>query len=187
MDNLPGKLWEERWRLGAWVGPALILVLFAHRAVLPLAKKLGESRFQLATMRENIYEPAWLDSTQAGLRKEVALLEDFHDGRKASLNRDASVQGAVDRIRALAQKSGIEVVKTTPTLVKQDSLKVLKVKIEGFTPYSGLTAFFDSLQTGHPDLYLEEMLVRKGGERSQGRMESHLLLYVYGEKSGGDL
>lgn len=186
MEDGLARLWEERWRIGAWVAPALVVIFFLHRVFLPLAVRLGDSRFQLAVMRENVYEPAWLDSTQATLRKEVALLEGFHASRRAALNRDGSVQVTVDRVRALAQKSGIEVVKTTPALGREDSLRVLKVKIEGLAAYPSLMGFLDSLQVRHPDLYLEEMLVRRGGDRAPGKLESHLIVHVYGGGRGTD-
>lgn len=185
MESLPSLLWEQRWRLAAWLVPALVITAFAHYAVLPLAARLGESRAQLASMRENRYEPAWLDSTQAGLRGEVDALRAFHASRQAALNRDASVQATLDRIRALAQKSGFEVVKTTPALGKLDSLRVMKIRIDGFTGYPGLMALFDTLRTAHPDLYVEEMLVRRGGERARGRLEGHLLIHAYGQRAGG--
>jgi hypothetical protein len=185
MENGLGKLWEDRWRIAAWVGPALLAVFFAQQAVLPLAARLEESRLQLASMRENIYEPVWLDSTQSSLRKEVGVLEAFHGSRRSALNGDGSVQVTVDRVRALAQRCGIEVVKTTPALARQDSLRVLKVKIEGLAPYASLMGFFDSLETRHPDLYLEEMLVRRG-DRSAGKLESHLVVHVYGGTRGGE-
>lgn len=172
-------LWEDRWRIGAWILPALMAVVFAHQVALPLTARLSDTNANLETLRENTYEPAWLDSTRAVLVRDVESLRVFRASREASLNRDSSVQATVDRIRGLAQNAGIEVVKTTPVLAKADSLRLLKVRIEGFSRYAGLRAFFDILKTGHPDLYLEEMLVRQGGERARGRLEGHLTVHVY--------
>jgi len=184
MEGWFRALWKERWRLALWTVPALIMVLFAHRLALPLAGKLANSRAQLAGMRENIYETAWLDSTQGALRRKTELLSAFHASRRSALNREAGIQATLDRIRGLAQKCGIEVVKTTTMLGREDSLGVLKVRVEGFSHYPGLISFFDTLKAGHPDLYLEEMLIRRGGERSQGRLENLLVLHVYGEREG---
>lgn len=180
MENAPAsKLWEDRWRIGTWILPAFIAVCFAHQAVLPLAAKLRDTNEKLESLRENTYEPSWLDSTRRVLALDVETLRGFRASREASLNREASVQVTVDRIRGLAQSAGIEVIKTTPVLAKSDSLKMIKVRIEGFCRYPGLLAFFDVLKTGHPDLYLEEMLVRQGGERAGGRLEGRLSVHVY--------
>jgi hypothetical protein len=90
----------------------------------------------------------------------------------------------VDRIRGLAQKSGIEVIKTTPTVGRADSLGLLKVRLEGFARHKGLLDFFVELRDSHPDLYLDEMLIRQGGERSGGRLESVLVLHSYAARHG---
>lgn len=172
---------RERWRLASWIGAASLAVLFAHQGILPLAERLSEARSELALLKENTYEASWLDSTQAALREEVELLKAFHASRRASLSSDSSVQSAVDRIRALAQASGIEVIKTTPVLAHADSLGVLKVKVEGYSRYPGLMDFFSVLRRGHPDLFLDGMLIRQGGERAGGRLETLLVLKTYSE------
>lgn len=170
---------RDRWRLAAWIGPAALLVVFAHQALLPLATRLAEARARLAILRENTYEASWLDSTHAALKAETDLLAAFQASRQAALASDSSVQAAVDRIRALAQGSGIDVIKTTPAIARADSLGVLKVRLEGFMGYAGLQRFFASLRRGHPDLYVEEMLIRQGGERSGGRLEGVLVVHSY--------
>lgn len=180
MDSGPMSAFRrDRWRLAAWAGPAALLVVFAHQALLPLAERLAESRSKLAALRENTYEASWLDSTHAALKAETDLLAAFQASRKAALSSDSSVQAAVDRIRALAQGSGIEVIKTTPALARADSLGVLKVRLEGFARFPGLQRFFATLRRGHPDLYVEEMLIRQGGERSGGRLEGVLVVHTY--------
>ncbi len=179
--SLAALLWRDRWTAAAWVGPALLAAVFAHQVLLPLAARHTETQAALATLRENTYEAGWLDSTQAALTEETALLKAFHDSRRASLSRDSSVQSATDRIRALAQGSGIEVIKTTPVLARSDSLGVLKVKVEGYSRFADLQAFFKVLRKGHPDLFLEEMQIRQGGERSGNRLETSLVLHTYAE------
>ncbi len=183
-EGLLGKLWEERWRLATFLVPAILIVLFANRAVRPLAAKLKEVSTQLDVMRENTYEASWLDSTQAALKGEVGLLGTFKTQREAALTTDGSIQTTVDRIRTLAQKAGIEVTKTTPILSRAEPLRLLKVRMEGFTRYPGLLQFFDILKASHPDLFLEEMSIRLGGERADGKLESHLILNVYDRKKG---
>jgi hypothetical protein len=183
--GLASRIGQDRWRIAAWVVPALLLVAFAHQAVLPLAARLRDAREQLRVLRENTYEPAWLDSTKGALRGDVEALAAFQASRESALNRDSSVQATIDRIRGLAQKSGIEVIKTTPILAKADSLSLLKVRIEGFSRYSGLLGFFATLKTGHPDLFPEEMLIRQGGERANGRLEGHMVLHVYDRRNHG--
>ncbi len=185
MENgLPARLWEDRWRIGAWILPAALLAVFANQALLPLAGRLREVRAQVATLRENRYEPAWLDSTRAALEKDVAALSAFKRQREDALNRDSSVQATVDRIRGLAQASGIEVVKTTPVLGKADSLRLLKVRIEGFCRYASLMDFFGDLKRGHEDIFPEEMVIRQGGDRSNGRLEANLVLHVFDRRRG---
>jgi hypothetical protein len=185
MENgIAARLWEDRFRIAAWVFPALLLTVFAHQALLPLATKLRDARGQLAMLRENTYEPAWLDSTRSALRQDVAALTDFQVSREGALNRDASVQSTIDRIRRLAQASGFEVVKTTPSLAKADSLRLLKIRIEGFSHYPGLLDLFTRLHREHPDLYPEEMMIRQGGERAAGRLEGHLVLHAYDRRKG---
>jgi hypothetical protein len=149
-----------------------------------MAARQQEAAKRLSLLRENIYEEAWLDSTQAALRSDVDQLREFHRSRRAALARDSSVQSAIDRIRGLAQKSGIEVIKTTPTLGRADSLGLLKVRLEGFARHKGLLDFFVELRASHPDLYLEEMLIRQGGDRSGGRLESVLVLHSYAAQQG---
>lgn len=183
-NNLSARLWEDRFRIVAWVLPALLLVLFAHQALLPLATRLRDVRSQLAQLRENTYEPAWLDSTHAALQKDVAALTAFQGSRESALNRDANVQATIDRIRRLAQSSGFEVVKTTPVVAKADSLRLLKVRIEGFAHYPGLLDFFIRLKKDHPDLFPEEMLIRLGGDRADGRLEGHLVLNIFDRRKG---
>lgn len=182
---LENRVGSERWRLASWAGSALLAVLFAHQAVLPMARRLADARAELTVLKENTYEAAWLDSTQSDLRAETALLREFHASRRAALAPDSSVQYSVDRIRALAQKSGIEVIKTTPALAKADSLSLLKVKVEGYARFQGLMEFFAALRAGYPDLFLEEMLIRQGGERSGGRLEASLVLHGYSTERGG--
>ena len=161
-----------------------VVVVFAHQVILPMATRLRDARSQLAVLRENTYETAWLDSTRAALQGEVEALTAFRASREGALNRDANVQATVDRIRGLAQKSGFEVIKTTPILAKSDSLRLLKVRIEGYSRYPGLLDFFTTLKREHGDLFPEEMLVRQGGERSGGRLEGHLTLHVYDRRKG---
>ncbi|MDB5049721.1 MAG: hypothetical protein JWO30_2792 [Fibrobacteres bacterium] len=180
MENgLPARIWEDRWRILAWVLPAFLLVAFADQVALPLAVRLRDVHSQLATLRENTYVPAWLDSTREALAKDVDALEAFKASREGALNRDSSIQATVDRIRRLAQSSGMEVIKTTPILGKADSLRLLKVRIEGLTRYPGLVELFKVLRRSHPDLFPEEMLVRQGGERADGRLEGQLVIHVY--------
>ena len=178
------RMWEDRWRIAACLVPAFLIVFFANRAVLPLAAKLRDVSSQLELMRENTYESTWLDSTQTALKGEVDLLRGFKNQREQALTTDGSIQITVDRIRGLAQKSGIEVTKTTPILSRAEPLRLLKVRMEGYTHYSGLLQFFDNLKSGHPNLFLEEMTVRLGGERADGKLESHLILNVYDRKNG---
>lgn len=178
-NGLAARLWEDRWRILAWVMPALLLAAVADRALLPLAANLRDARAQLAMLRENRYEPAWLDSTRSALESDVELLKAFKSAREGALNRDGSVQATVDRVRGLAQASGIEVIKTTPIVGKADSLGLLKVRIEGFARYGGLLDFFGSVGKSNPDLFPEEMTIRQGGERSGGRLEAVLVIHVY--------
>lgn len=182
--GIAGVIWRERWRLGAWVVPALLAVVFAHQVLLPLAGRLGEAKVGLSALKENTYESSWLDSTQAALQEETLLLKAFHASRRAALASDSSVQAAVDRIRALAQGSGIEVIKTTPIISRVDSLTLLKVRIEGYARYSGLIGLFADLGRNHPDLFLDEMLIRQGGDRAGGRLETLLELHAYSEGAG---
>jgi hypothetical protein len=178
------RVWEDRFRIAAWVMPAVLVVVFAHQLLLPMAARLRDSRSQLVALRENTYEPAWLDSTRSSLKADVEALTAFRASRESALNGSASVQATVDRIRGLAQKSGFEVVKTTPVLAKSDSLRLLKVRIEGFSRYPGLLDFFATLKREHADLFPEELLIRQGGERSGGRLEGHLVLHVYDRRKG---
>lgn len=173
------RLWEDRWRILAWILPAALIAVFADRAVLPMAGRLRDAHAQLAMLRENTYEAAWLDSTRDALSSEVRALREFRDSREGALNRDSSTQATVDRIRRLAQASGMEVVKTTPILAREDSLRLLKVKIEGYSHYPGLLALFRDLREGHPDLFPEEMILRQGGDRSSGRLEGQLVIHAY--------
>lgn len=176
---------DERWRLAAWLGPVVLAVVFAHQVLLPLAARHAEARARLADLKENTYEAAWLDSTQAALRADVEDLKAFQASRRAALAADSSVQAAVDRIRGLAQASGIEVIKTTPAVARADSLGLLKVRLEGYARYGGLTRFFATLRGSHPDLYVEEMLVRQGGERAAGRLETALVVHAYSRDGEG--
>jgi hypothetical protein len=186
MENgLPARIWEDRWRILAWVLPAFLLAAFADQVGLPLAVRLRDAQTRLVTLRENTYEPAWLDSTRDALRKDVEALEAFRSSREGALNRDSSIQATVDRIRRLAQNSGMEVVKTTPILAKADSLRLLKVRIEGFSRYTGLVDLFTVLRRSHPDLFPEEMLIRQGGDRANGRLEGQLVIHVYDRRKEG--
>ena len=159
--------------------------VFAHQVLLPMAARLAEAKVKLAALKENTYESSWLDSTQGALREETGLLQAFHDSRRAALASDSSVQAAVDRIRALAQQNGVEVIKTTPIIGREDSLGLLKVRIEGYARFGGLMDLFSVLRKNHPDLYLEDMLLRQGGERAGGRLEAVLELHAYSENRGG--
>lgn len=183
-NGLPARLWEDRWRIAVWILPALLLVAVAHRALLPLAENLRDVRSQLAMLRENRYEPDWLDSTRAALESDVAALKAFKSAREGALNQDGSVQATVDRVRALAQAAGIEVIKTTPIVGKADSLGLLKVRIEGFARYGSLLDFFYRTREGNPDLFPEEMVIRQGGERATGRLNAVLVIHVYERRHG---
>jgi hypothetical protein len=185
MGNAWGaRLWEDRWRILAWILPAILIVAVGQRSLLPLAGRLRDARGQIATLRENRYEPAWLDSTRAALQNDVSVLTAFKNAREGALSNDSSVQATVDRVRALAQSSGIEVLKTTPILSKADSLGLLKVRIEGSARYPALLRFFTRARAEHPDLFPEEMTVRQGGERSEGRLDAVLNVYVYDRRKG---
>jgi hypothetical protein len=80
----------------------------------------------------------------------------------------------------------MEVVKTTPILAKADSLRLLKVRIEGFTRYQGFLDLFAALRKTHPDLFLEEMLIRQGGDRANGRLEGQLVIHAYDRRRDGN-
>lgn len=178
------RLWEDRWRIASWILPSLLIVAVGQRSLLPLAERLRDARGQIATLRENRYEPAWLDSTRSALERDVSSLTAFKKAREGALNRDSSVQATVDRVRALAQASGIEVVKTTPVLAKADSLGLLKVRIEGFARYPALLKFLSSARAAHPDLFPEEMTLRQGRERPEGQLDAVLNVYVYDRRPG---
>ncbi len=179
------RVWEDRWRIAAWILPALLIVGVVRQSLLPLAERLRDARGQIAALRENRYEAAWLDSTRKALQGDVSALSGFKAAREGALNRDSSVQATVDRVRALAQTSGIEVVKTTPILTKADSLGLLKVRIEGFARYPALLRFFSRIRAEQPDLFPEEMNLRQGGERSEGRLDAVLNVYVYNRRKPG--
>jgi hypothetical protein len=183
-DGIVARLWEDRWRVAACLLPALLIFFFADRAVLPLVIEWAKINRQVSVLQENTYETTWLDSTQKALEKEVDILRKFKESREAALTLDSNVQATVDRIRGIAQKSGMEVTKTTPILSRAEPLGLLKIKIEGYTPYSGLVEFFDSLHVNHTDIFVEEMLIRLGGERTNGRLESQLVMHVYNRKHG---
>jgi hypothetical protein len=178
------RLWEDRWRIAAWILPALLILAVARLSLLPLAERLRDSRAQVALLRENRYVPAWLDSTKAALSRDVEALTGFKKARENALNRDSNVQATVDRIRGLAQGAGMEVVKTTPVLGKADSLGLLKVRIEGNARYESLSRLFALIKANHPDLFPEEMVLRQAGERSPGRLEAALTVYVYDRRKG---
>jgi hypothetical protein len=178
------RLWEDRWRISAWIVPSLLIVAVIQRSLLPLAERLRDARGQIAVLRENRYETAWLDSTRTALERDVSALAGFKKARESALNRDSSVQATVDRVRALAQSSGIEVVKTTPILSKADSLGLLKVRIEGFARYPALLKFFSRARAENPDLFPEEMILRQGHERSEGQLDAVLNVYVYDRRPG---
>lgn len=182
--GLPARFWEDRWRIAAWILPAVLIIAVARLSLLPLAQRLKESRVQVALLRENRYVPAWLDSTKATLARDVEVLAAFRQAREGSLNRDSNVQATVDRIRGLAQGAGMEVLKTTPVLGKADSLGLLKVHIEGYARYESLMRFLGQLRSDHPDLFPEEMSVRQGGEHAGGRLDAALTVYVYDRRKG---
>jgi hypothetical protein len=185
-DGFPARFrfWEDRWRIAAWIFPALVIAAVARLSLMPLAERLRDARDQVAALRENRYEPAWLDSTKGALQGDVDALSAFKNAREGALNRDSSVQATVDRVRGLAQGAGIEVMKTTPILAKADSLGLLKVRIEGFARYEALLRFFALARGKHPDLFPEEMVVRQGGEHSDGRLDAALTVYVYDRRKG---
>jgi len=183
-NGMASRLWEDRWRIAAWIIPALILVAVAHRALLPLAERLRDVRAQLSLLSENRFETAWLDSTRSVLESEVEVLKEFKLARESALNRDSSVQATVDRVRALAQSAGMEVIKTTPILGKADDLGLLKVRIEGFTRYGSLLELFGRMRKGNPDLFPEEMVIRQGGDRASGRLDAVLVIHVYERRRG---
>jgi hypothetical protein len=184
MEGPVARLWEDRWRIAAWIGPALLLTAVLQRSLLPLAERLRDVRGQIAVLRENRYEPAWLDSTRKALEGDVEALSAFRKARESALNKDSSVQATVDRVRGLAQAAGIEVVKTTPILGRADSLSLLKVRIEGFARYGALLDFFAALKRSHPDLFPEEMVVRQGSERTAGRLDASLVIYAHSRRRG---
>lgn len=184
MEGLPARLWEDRWRIAAWILPALLLVAVLQQSILPLAERLRDVRSQIAVLRENRYEPAWLDSTRKALEGDVDALAAFRRAREGALNKDSSVQATVDRVRGLAQSAGIEVVKTTPVIGRADSLSLLKVRIEGFARYGALLDFLGTLKRSHPDLFPEEMVVRQGTDRSAGRLDAALVIYAHSRRRG---
>ncbi len=178
------RIWEDRWRIAAWLIPCIILTSFANFVVLPLAEHLTRTKAKITELQENIYEAAWFDSTQRSLESEVKLLKDFKASRESALTADSSIQTSIDKVRSLAQHAGIEITKTTPILSRAESLRLLKLQVEGYTRYTDLLEFFDALQLHHPDIFLEEMLLRKNGERVDSRLEAHLVLYEYDRKPG---
>jgi hypothetical protein len=178
------RLWEDRWRLLTWLLPSIILMVFANLAVIPLISHLKTLKGKVVELRENTYEAAWFDSTQRDLRTDVNLLKKFQSAREAALTSDSNIQMSIDRIRGLAKRTGIELTKTTPVLSRVESLRLLKVQVEGYARYVDLIEFCDTLRVHHPDIFLEELLLRQGRERADGRLETHLVLYEYDRKQG---
>ncbi len=181
--GMAARMWEDRWRIAAWILPAFILVLVADRSILPLAERLRAARAQVEALRENRYEAVWLDSTRAALQKDVEVLTGFKQAREGALGRDSGVQATVDRVRGIAQAAGIEVLKTTPILAKADSLGLVKVRIEGVAAYSALLRFFSETRERHSDLFPEEMALRQGRERT-GKLDAVVTVYVYSRRKG---
>ena len=177
-------IWKERWKITSILFPTLALILFAHFALLPLANKVHQIKREKFLLKENIYTPVWLDSMELGLKKEFEILQSFQTQRTDALSKDSSVQITVDRIRSLAQSVGIEITKTTPTLIRAEPLREIKVKLEGYTRYPNLLQLFDTLKINHPDLFLEEMTLRSNNENGSGKLEAHLLINVYDRKLG---
>lgn len=178
------RIWENRWRIAAWLVPCIILTGFANLVVIPLAEHHMATKVKITELQQNIYEAAWFDSTQRSLEGDVKLLKDFKAARESALTLDSSIQTSIDRIRSLAQHTGMEITKTTPILSRAESLRMLKVQVEGYARYTDLVEFFNTLRLHHPDIFLEEMLLRQNGERADSRLETHLVLYEFDRKPG---
>ncbi len=175
----------NRWKIALHLLPILLILGMAHFLALPLIQKYAKLQNDFQSLQENKLESQWLDSTENALQKDVALFQKFKFAKIRALNSDSNIQETIDHIRNLAQKTGFDVLKTTPTMIQAEPLNSLKLRIEGPVAYPSLIELFDSLHLNHPDLFLEEMLVKKTSDRSDGKLEAHLTLQIFHPKKFG--
>ncbi len=161
-----------------WLAPAAVLYLFLRFAVPALAENLSAAENELARLTENTYEKPWLDSTESRLRDDVARLQEFAASRKKSLPTEASTQYVVDRLRTLAEESGMEVLRTLPALGKAGELQRIQVRLEGLADYPQIHSLLSRMHGEFPDLYVEELSLRT----TERRLETSLHVFSHADK-----
>ncbi len=175
----------NRWKIALHLVPILLILGMAHYLALPLIQSFAKLQNEFHSLQENKLERSWLDSTENALHQDVDAFKKFKEAKIKALNSDSNIQETIDHIRNLAQKTGFDVLKTTPTMVQAEPLNSLKLRIEGPVAYPSLMELFDSLHLNHPDLFLEELLVKRAGDRFSGKLEAHLTLQIFHPKKIG--
>lgn len=163
--------------------PCIILALAFHFVFLPGLKDVETLRRQAASLSANVYESAWLDSTESLLQTQVKAADQQLLRAKARLLPARPVQQTLDTLRAAALRQGIEVLETQVATQRQDSLRTLSVKVHARGNYAGLWHWLKRVEKDYSWWSVHELIVKPVGE-SASQLDILVLLQATGMHEG---
>jgi hypothetical protein len=122
----------------------------------------------LKALRANVYRQDWLDSANASLRLEVETLRDFHRQIRRALSPETRDEAISDPLRRGAQAAGCEVLRLSASRDSAGGLRRLRMRLEGRGDFDALLRLFRDWRENHPEVYVDEALIRKasgGGQK----------------------
>jgi hypothetical protein len=148
--------------------PAGLFIALLQGPMLALASKRLDRQAELKALRANVYRQDWLDSANASLRLEVETLRDFHRQIRRALSPETRDEAISDPLRRGAQAAGCEVLRLSASRDSAGGLRRLRMRLEGRGDFDALLRLFRDWRENHPEVYVDEALIRKasgGGQK----------------------
>jgi hypothetical protein len=184
-ENLaPSRLRREGYGYLALLLPCIFLALGFHFVFAPGLKTVENLRGEAAALSANVYESAWLDSTERHLNTQVAAAEQRLLRAKSRLLPMRPVQQTLDTLREAASNAGVEVLETQVATQRQDSLRTLSVKVHARGGYAGLWHWLKRMESEHAWWSVQEVMLKpfneSNSDASTGQLDILVLLQATG-------
>jgi hypothetical protein len=160
---------HPRWRREAFgylalITPCLLLGLGLQFVYAPGLAAIEKLRAEEAQLSANVYEAAWLDSTEMRLGEQVEAAAQRLSRATARLLPTRPFQQTLDTLREAASLAGVEVLETQVATQRQDSLRTMGLRVHARGTYAGFWRWFQTLEREHAWWSVHEVVMKPAGE-----------------------
>jgi Tfp pilus assembly protein PilO len=180
----PSRIRREAYGYLALALPCILLALGFHFIFAPGLKTVETLRGEADALSANVYESAWLDSTERHLKAQVAAAEQRLMRAKSRLLPIRPVQQTLDTLREAASQAGVEVLETQVATQRQDSLRTLSVKVHARGSYAGMWHWLRGMESQHAWWSVQEVILKPFNESTAGQSNAQLDILVLLQATG---